>query len=187
MKKFIIITAVAMAFVFCGSRANAQEVKDTVIYHIASAVDSSLVGTSVLDIMPAKSKGDAADINISQSHSTIERLNNYILRNKERVMSGYRVRIFFDNKQSARAASESAMETFNKNYHGIPAYRSYQSPFFKVTVGDFRTKSEAMVLLKSLKNLFPSAFIVKENINYPAADREHTFVADTVRTTLVEL
>lgn len=177
--------AAVLAF---GVGAYAQEaVRDTVIYHFAAAVDSSLVGSSIMEVLPSKSKGDAADAVIHQSSATADRLERFIRRNKERTLTGYRVRIFFDNKQSARAASQAAMDNFYKHYHGIPAYRSYQSPFFKVTVGDFRTKSEAMALLRSLKaDMFPSAFIVKENINYPAADREHTFVADTVRTYIAE-
>ena len=38
-----------------------------------------------------------------------------------------------------------------------------------------------MELLQRIKNEFPAAFVVKENINYPAADRLHTFVVDTVK------
>lgn len=180
------MTAIAALILGCGS-ISAQEVRDTVIYRMAATVDSTLVGSSILDIMPSKSKGNAADVNIIQTPATSEGLDKYVIRNKDRVLTGYRVRIFFDNKQSARVASENAVETFTKNFHGIPTYRSYQSPFFKVTAGDFRTKSEAMVLLRAVKGLFPSAFIVKENINYPAADKNNTFVTDTIRITTVEL
>ena len=59
------------------------------------------------------------------------------------------------------------MGRFKGMYPGIAAYRTYSNPFFKVTVGDFRTKSEAMRLLQQVKGSFPSAFIVKETINYP--------------------
>ena len=50
-----------------------------------------------------------------------------------------------------------------------------------MTVGDFRTKSEAVELLNRIKSDFPSAFIVKENINYPIVDRYNAYVIDTVR------
>ena len=180
MKKFFFTIAAVAATVLCGGRLSAQEVeethiiRDTIIYRMADAVDSTLVGISLMEAMPS-------DVNVHQSRKTSEALNHFISRNRERIITGYRVRIFFDNKQTSRAASEAAMESFLNTYHGIPAYRTYQSPFFKVTVGNFRTKSEAMVLLRSLKSRFPSAFIVKENIEYPAADRIHTFVTDTVR------
>ena len=67
------------------------------------------------------------------------------------------------------------------SHPGIAAYRSYENPFFKVTVGDFRTRSEAMQLLTSIKSEFPKAFLVKENINYPAVNKSHNYVVDTVK------
>jgi hypothetical protein len=44
-----------------------------------------------------------------------------------------------------------------------------------VTVGDFRTKDEALRLFNELKILYPSAFIIKENINYPLVDADAIF------------
>jgi hypothetical protein len=66
-------------------------------------------------------------------------------------------------------------------YHGIRAYRTYANPYFKVTVGDFRTKSEAMELLSRIKSIFPAAFVVKENISYPVVDKSNAYVVDTVK------
>ena len=73
------------------------------------------------------------------------------------------------------------MKKFEALYHDVSAYRSYANPYFKVTVGDCRTKSEAMELLERIKHEFPSAFVVKENINYPVVDRENAYVTDTVK------
>ena len=50
-----------------------------------------------------------------------------------------------------------------------------------MTVGDFRTKSEAMELLSRIKYSFPSAFVVKENISYPVVDKENAYVVDTIK------
>ena len=185
MKK-IVLSIIAVFCTLYGLRAQevveeVPVVRDSVIYHISAAVDSSLIGESILSLMPSRARGGAANINLYQSQQIKDNLSGYINKNKDRSISGYRVRIFFDNKQNSRTSSEAAVESFKKCYPGIRTYRTYQSPFFKVTVGDFRTKSEAMALLKSVKYLFPAAFIVKENINYPAADRHHTYDADTVR------
>jgi hypothetical protein len=73
------------------------------------------------------------------------------------------------------------MKRFQGAFPGYSAYRSFTSPHFKVTVGDFRTKSEALQMLQRVKGMFPSAFIVKEQINYPAADRHISYVTDTVQ------
>ena len=94
------------------------------------------------------------------------------------------MRIFFDNGQNSRGESEAVLKRFEAVYHGIPAYRTYANPYFKVTVGDFRTRSEAMALLVKLRNEFPRALMVKEKINWPAADAGCTYVVDTVRVLL---
>ena len=63
----------------------------------------------------------------------------------------------------------------------ISIFTSNLEEFFKVRVGDFRTKSEAMELLLKIKIEFPTAFVLKETINYPPADRQRTYIVDTVR------
>ena len=50
----------------------------------------------------------------------------------------------------------------------IPTYRSYTNPFFKVVVGDYRTKSDAIRELKNILPYYPKAIVVKESIYYPA-------------------
>jgi hypothetical protein len=134
----------------------AQEARDT---SLAPALDSTLVGKSIFNLLP--------NVTVHQSQNIMSSLNKQVASNSSRRVSGFRVRIFNDNKQNSRGASEAAMARFKGMYPGIAAYRTYSNPFFKVTVGDFRTKSEAMRLLQQVKGSFPSAFIVKETINYP--------------------
>ena len=154
---------------------------DSVVYRPAAVADSSLVGRNVFDIMPSKAKGGSADVNVYQSSLIGKSMDGHILTNAERTISGYRVRIFFDNRQSARNESENTLKRFESLYHDVSAYRSYANPYFKVTVGDFRTKSEAMELLERIKKEFPSAFVVKENISFPVVDKNDAFVTDTVK------
>ena len=73
-------------------------------------------------------------------------------------------------------------DAFRQKFHDIPVYRSYVNPYFKVTVGDFRSRSEAMQLLETIRRDFPAAFIVKEkSISYPAVDKANAVVPDTVK------
>ena len=98
-------------------------------------------------------------------HAVQNAMLKTIANNPSRTMNGYRVRIFFDNKQNSRGASEAAAGRFRGMYPGTAVYRTYTNPFFKVTVGDFRTRSEALQLLSAIKNEFPSSFVVREKIN----------------------
>lgn len=185
-----IMTILAMVF---ASEASAQqyvqeivipegyELADSVIYRPAAAVDTSLVGKNIYMVLPSKDKGDAADVVLHQTDSIYSAMNTHLTDNASRTLSGYRIRIFFDNKQSARVASEEALKKFESLFHDVSAYRSYANPYFKVTVGDFRTKSEAMSYLERIRKDFPSAFVVKENISFPVIDKNNSFVTDTIK------
>lgn len=142
---------------------------DSIIYVPVAAMDTSYVGRDVFDI------------DVRQSVQLAGSMSEHMRANPSRVMNGYRVRIFFDNKQTAKVESEKTIEKFVEKYRDVAAYRTYSNPYFKVTVGDCRTKSEAMALLGRIKKDFPSAFVVKENISYPALDAEHTYDIDTVK------
>lgn len=157
------------------------ELVDSVVYRQAPAQDSSLTGKIIFNELPLVSKGDATDVKVHQSKEIWDAMYTHFTDNRSKTMSGYRVRIFFDNKRTAREESEKTLARFSATHRDIAAYRSYANPYFKVTVGDFRTKSEAMQLLKLIKNEFPSAFIVKENISYPIVNKEKPIITDTIK------
>jgi len=98
------------------------------------------------------------------SPSLIKAENLQLEKNKSRRTQGYRIRIFFDNKRDAREISKQIISNFNFLYPDVPAYREYANPYFEVTVGDFRTKSEAMKFMQGLKKIYPSVFIVRDYI-----------------------
>jgi hypothetical protein len=128
-------------------------------------VDSSLAGLSVYDYI---SSIDGGKIVIRKNAAIDTAFEKYILANPDRRVSGYRIRLYFDNKQDARTVSSDIEEKFREAFPKIPVYRSYNSPFFKVVVGDFRTKSDAVTVLDTVKRSFPDAFIIRERIIYPS-------------------
>ncbi len=151
---------------------------DTVMYVKVQALDSALLDESIFNILSEKS--GRGGVRVNQSNDIQEVMESHFESNKERWLSGYRVRIFFDNKQTARADSEAAMKKFERLWPEVEVFRSYVNPYFKVTVGNFRTRSEAMRLLQRVKREFPTAFIVKEEIDYPAIESGKEMVLDTV-------
>ena len=157
------------------------ELVDSLVYRFVSGADTTLIGKDIFHAMPLKARGDKADVEIYQSQEVANALRGQVASNSTRAINGFRVRIFFDNKQSARAESEAVLKRFEALHRDIKAYRTYANPYFKVTVGDFRTKSEAMEVLSRIKTEFPSAFVVKESIEYPIVDRTNVYVVDTVK------
>lgn len=172
MKRLLIVTAVLALLSSGPLRAQSAEAVDSLVYVPTASMDESLSGKNIFNY-----------VTVHQSQAISSAMSQKIARNKSKKMTGYRVRIFFDNKQDSRGASEAALGRFKSLYPGHGAYRSFASPYFKVTVGDFRTKSEAMQLMQALKADFPAAFVVRENINFPVVDKNHSYTVDTVSVT----
>lgn len=126
----------------------------------SAQVDSTLMGRSILSVL-------GPGVTVNQSRTMRSALDSYISNNAAKKLSGYRIRVYFDNGQSARTRSESIARSVSNAFPGIGVYRTFESPNFKVCVGDFRTKDEALKVYHALKATYPTAIILKETINYP--------------------
>lgn len=147
---------------------------DSLVFTPLAAVDSTLEGSSIFSVLPD-------NVKITQTGTIRNAVEMRTRSNTSRQCNGYRIRIFFDNGQDARGASEAALYRFKVQNPGISAYRSFSNPYFKVTVGDFRNKTEAMAALASIKQQFPSAFIVQEKFRYPAMENRSAYRVDTLK------
>ena len=115
-----------------------------------------------------KSRGD---ITFQQDSMIRALVVKHIMKNKKNPgLEGYRIRIYSDLGTHARDESLEYRTRFYENFPDIPTYRDYVRPYYKVYVGDFRTKIEAIKSLKKIKRKFPSAFIVPDYINFPELD-----------------
>lgn len=113
----------------------------------------------------------AGRIEVVQPRKLAEALSNYHARNAQHPgLDGFRVRIYRDLGKNARAESEAVMNRVLEQFEGLRAYRTFDSPYYKVSVGDCRTRFEAYVLRQRLLSTYPRSFVVTERINFPATD-----------------
>ena len=89
------------------------------------------------------------------------------INQKRRGTDGYRLEIFFSSGNTAREQAERVKNDFNLTFPKIPAYMSFQTPNFKVRIGNFRNKSEALKAKAAIELRYPNAFIVKDIIRFP--------------------
>lgn len=151
MKKILLILSMVLLGV---SAAWAQDTTRI------APVDSTLVGKDILSLL-----GPA--VTVDQTTPVRQALQNYVLDNAEKPISGYRIRVFYNNGPQARDKSEAIELLLKKQFPEVLVYRSFESPNYKVSIGDFRTKDEALRIYNALKGTYPTAFIIKESINYP--------------------
>ena len=92
-------------------------------------------------------------------------VNRHIAINQaKRSMPGYRVQIYFG---SDRAMANEIKSDFLHLFPDAGVYLVYQQPNFKIRVGDYKTRLEAMKFLKEIQSLHPAAFIVKDDVKLP--------------------
>lgn len=99
-------------------------------------------------------------------------------RSKE--VSGFRVVIFSDNGQYAGDNAETVLKEFKTLYPRINAYLVYESPYFKVSVGDCLSMEEAQILMAKIVANYPKAFPRRESIALDALTAPLTAVVEPV-------
>lgn len=77
---------------------------------------------------------------------------------------GYRLQVFFNSSRTARVEAEKIQKRFKTGMLILPVYLEYKAPFWKVKLGDFQTKNEALRMKKKLAKDFPNSWIIKEMI-----------------------
>lgn len=79
-------------------------------------------------------------------------------------VEGFRIVIFMGNEQGARSEAAATQAGFRKQFPGQSVYLSYENPYFKVIVGAYPTKEEAVLELGHIRKIYPKAFIMHDKI-----------------------
>lgn len=165
MKRYIAIIAVLLlAFT---AVAQELEITEEMAVNNEVQIDSSLNGMNIWQTLPD-------NVTINESSKVRNAVNIQVENNARKQFTGFRIRIYFDNAQNAREQSLAIMRKFREAHPELPAFRTYDAPNFKVTVGNFRNRSDAEAALTQLQLEYPSAFIVREKFKYPSIGRFNT-------------
>ncbi len=140
----------------------------------ASALAQPYVKTSGLFVRD-QNQGNAGKLEIYQPEQLDTLISRHILANQNLYqvnnhygMEGFRIQIYASNNRNAREESNKARAEFISKFPDIVSYPLYAEPgYFKVRVGDFRTRSEAFKLYQAVSREFPGAYIVPDVINFP--------------------
>ena len=157
----------AVALVVCLS-AMAQKIDSMILNLAARSMSGSHVRVAVDD-----ATRDAVDIVESQRRA--------------KVVSGFRIVIYSDNGQYAGDNAQLELTTFQERFPHINAYMVYESPYFKVSVGDCLSMEEAQILMAQLTPHYPKAFPKRETIRYEELYNARREVCDTLSVSAPEI
>jgi len=137
------------------------------IFSVSSFSQTETFKLEDFGIIPVEKKAGNSTITITQD----PRLRQIVKRHTEvnnNKFDGWRVQIYFGSGQKAMAAAQNAKKKFLIRYgNRNGAYIVYDSPFFKVRVGDFRTKAEAMYFKFQIEKTFPQSWVIPDKVYYP--------------------
>ena len=83
---------------------------------------------------------------------------------------GFRIRIYSESGVGAKQEQQQVRARFLSLYPGIDAYNRYDEPYFKIYVGDCRTRSDALKLHNRIQREFPNSIITEDYINLKQSD-----------------
>ncbi|NPA37727.1 MAG: SPOR domain-containing protein [Chlorobi bacterium] len=90
-------------------------------------------------------------------------LDTHIEMNKRhRYFDGYRIQLYSGSGQRAKHSAMDVKAKLLELYPDEKVYLSFTAPFWRVRVGNYRNKNEALELLGKLRKKFPNAYIVKD-------------------------
>lgn len=79
-------------------------------------------------------------------------------------IQGFRVQVFFGSERKPAQDAKAKMQQLMPEEE---VYLVYQQPYFKVRVGDYRTRLEAEAIYRKLMHEFDKVFIIPDKINFP--------------------
>ncbi len=93
-----------------------------------------------------------------KKHIEINEINT---REARRFVQGFRILVMNTNdRDKATNAKAKVYEEFPE----LKAYLQWQAPFYKLKVGDFKTRPEADEYLEHMKRIFPSGVYVVRDV-----------------------
>jgi hypothetical protein len=114
------------------------------------------------------------ELNINQDSRLENMLIWHLENNRKRDgMEGFRVEIFFSSALNAKEQALKRKKEFLSKYPEYNVHVKFTAPNFRVRVGDFRTKNEALKLHKKIQTDYPGAFIVPDIIDFPLLNSEN--------------
>lgn len=89
------------------------------------------------------------------------------IHSADNTIDGYRIQIFMESGNDAVEHANTVMSEFQTNYPDVPIYLVFGQPYYRLRVGDFRTRLEAEKFFQTLSQEYKKAFVTSDKIQLP--------------------
>lgn len=143
------------------------------MHHTTARVVATAITLSVATWVAAQSEAAQAfeplsapgHLEVRTSSTSLDSLFIHSTRGNyaQESMEGFRVQIYSGSGVASKGEAQNAQAKFLHSFPATKVYVIYNAPFWRVRVGDFRTRSEAIQMLNRVRGSFAGSYIVRDN------------------------
>ena len=147
MKHIIYIILSILLFLLCAVHVSAQsEATPSIVEKLDSTPGVTIVQPEGLKARLAKSTATpAAEAAAAETVAPVYTRTAY-----------YRVEVYSDNSRNAKNRATAKRRNMQTRFPQYPSMLSFDSPFWRVHVGEFRSRSDAESAMAEIRRAFPS-------------------------------
>lgn len=134
-----------------------------------------------------KTSIEGSSVNVMDDEGTRSAVRAVEAQRRSKEVKGFRIVIFSNNGQYASDNADKVLNEFKSLYPHINAYLVYESPYFKVSVGDCLSMEEAQILMAKILPNYPKAFPRRESIKLEALTAPLTAPVEATDSLAMEL
>ncbi|MFN8285507.1 MAG: SPOR domain-containing protein [Chitinophagales bacterium] len=121
-----------------------------------------LIGINTLKAQDTAALVKNTNLSVQQDSSLSRLMSEYKAYNHLKdATDGYRIQVTYTDIRTEAYNSKGQMY---KEFPELKSYVEYDQPYYKLRLGDFKTRLEATYYLQQVIILYPGAFIVKDKI-----------------------
>jgi hypothetical protein len=104
---------------------------------------------------------------VKQEENVDKLLEAFREENRTHGMQGFRVQIYTASGNRSKLLTEREKATFDNAFPEVKSYVTYDEPYFKLRVGDFRTRLDAEKFHREISSRYIYSIVVTDRINLP--------------------
>jgi hypothetical protein len=114
------------------------------------------------------SYGQSEQVNLKKEAGIDNLINKHIEYNKAvGTISGYRLQIFSGSGNFSKSNAISQRSAFMGRYPSVKAYIIFNTPYYIVRAGNFRTRLDAEAFRQRIIEQYPEVYVVRDDIDLP--------------------
>ncbi len=130
-----------------------------------------IIFLGLISTLPFSLLAQPENVTIKNESGIDQLVEKHIYYNEvQETINGYRVHIFSASGTGSKSGAMNERSRFMGRYPHIKAYLIFNTPYYLVRVGNFRTRIEAECFRQQIIDHYPEVYIVRDDIDLPGKD-----------------